>query len=192
MASISDEQREQVKSLLQAGLDRHEIASKVGVSPLTVSAIQAHITMGTYGGSAVSTTETDELIEASEATFGLERDLQRELRSNIQQLESGLQIIDDGKERITDAGRIDITARDTDNVTVVIELKAGTAAPEALTQLLAYMGAIKQDQKPTRGILIAGGFHRRVVFAAQAVPNIQLRRYQVHFTFGAVAPETPA
>jgi Endonuclease NucS C-terminal domain len=146
MASISEEQKEQVKALLQAGqLDRDEIASKIGVSPGTVSAIKAHITMGTYGGSAVSKTETDELIEAAEATFGLERDLQLALRSNIQQLESGLQIIDDGKERITDAGRIDITARDTNNLTVVIELKAGTAAPEALTQLLERL---TKPQKP--------------------------------------------
>ena len=47
MASISEEQKEQVKSLLQAGqLDRDEIASTVGVSPGTVSAIKAHITFG--------------------------------------------------------------------------------------------------------------------------------------------------
>jgi RecB family endonuclease NucS len=59
--------------------------------------------------------------------------------------------------------------------------------PEALTQLLAYMGAIgKEEQKPVRGILVAGDFHPRVVFAAQAVPNVQLRRYRFKFTFEAV------
>jgi len=188
MASISEEQKDQIISLLQEGqLSREEIASKVGVSPGTVSAIKAHITMGTYGGLGASEAETDELIEASEATLGLERDLQCALRLNIQQLESGLQIIDDGKERTTDAGRIDITAKDASDTTVVIELKAGTASPEALTQLLAYMGVVsRQDQKPVRGILIAGDFHARIVFAAQAVPNVQLRRYRFKFTFETV------
>jgi RecB family endonuclease NucS len=143
--------------------------------------------MGTYAEPA-SENETDELIEASEATFGLERDLQLALRSDIEQLEPGLQIIDGGKERMTEAGRIDITAQDAQNVIVVIELKTGTAAPEALTQLLAYMGAVgQQDQRSVRGMLIAGDFHSRVVFAARAVPNVQLRRYRFKFTFESVA-----
>ena len=50
--------------------------------------------------------------EAEEITFGLERDLQSALRANIDQLEPGLKITDDGRERVTEAGRIDITAGD--------------------------------------------------------------------------------
>jgi len=188
MASVSEDQKSQIISLLQSGqATREEIAATVGVSPGTVSAIKAHITMGTYGG-PTSETETNELIEASEATFGLERNLQLALRAHIDQLEPGLHIIDDGKERTTDAGRIDITAQDAQNIIVVIELKTGTAAPEALTQLLAYMGAIgQQDQQSVRGILVAGDFHPRVIFAARAVPNVQLRRYRFKFTFESVA-----
>ena len=188
MASISDEQKNQIVALLQEGqLGREKIASRIGVSPGTVSAIKAHITMGTYRGAAASDAETEELIEASEATFGLERDLQLALRSNIQQLEPGLAIIDEGKERTTDVGRVDITAKDKNGIMVVIELKAGAAVPEALTQLLAYMGAIgKREQQPVRGILVAGDFHPRVVFAAQAVPNVELRRYRFKFTFETV------
>lgn len=188
MASISEEQKIHIISLLREGqLAREEIASRVGVSPATVSAVKAHITMGSYPGAGTSEVETEELIEASEATFGLERDLQLALRSNIEQLEPGLAVIDDGKERTTDAGRVDITARDKSGITVIIELKAGTAAPEALTQLLAYMGVIgKKDQQSVRGILVAGGFHPRLVFAAQAVPNVQLHRYRFRFTFESV------
>lgn len=185
MVSISDEQKSQIIALLRQGeSNREEIANRVRVSPGTVSAIKAHITMGTYAATETSEAETNELIEASEATFGLERDLQLALRSNIQQLESGLQIVDDGKELTTDAGRIDITAKDVQNAIVVIELKAGTAAPEALTQLLAYMGAVsKSERQPVRGLLVAGDFHPRVIFAARAVPNVQLRRYRFKFFF---------
>lgn len=113
MSTISEEQKSKIIHLLQQGqLGREDIALSVGVSPGTVSAIKAHITMGTYGGLTTSESETEELIEASEATFGLERDLQQALRTNINQLEPKLRIIDDGKELNTAAGRIDITAID--------------------------------------------------------------------------------
>lgn len=188
MTSISEHQKNQIISLLQEGrLNREDIARKVGVSPGTVSAIKAHMTMGTYQGTPTSQTETDELIEATEITFGLERDLQLTLRSNIQQLEKGLVIIDNGKEYVTEAGRIDILARDPKDTIVVIELKAGRAVPEAFTQLLAYMGAISdREGKKVRGILIASDFHPRVVFAARAVPNVKLCRYRCQFIFEAV------
>jgi hypothetical protein len=123
-------------------------------------------------------------IEAAEATFGLERDLQAALRSNIEQLEPGLHVIDGGKERTTEAGRIDITARDAAGTTVAIELKAGMARLEALTQLLAYVGVMAgEEQRPPRGILMAEDFHPRIVFGARAVPSIQLWRYRFKFTF---------
>ena len=124
---------------------------------------------------------------AEEITFGLERDLQRALRANIEQLEEGLRIIDNDQERITDAGRIDITAKDKQGNIVIIELKAGTAPPEAVTQVLAYMGAVAEiDKKPVRGMLIAGAFHRRVIMAARAIPNLQLNSYSFQFSFKAV------
>ena len=58
---------------------------------------------------------------ADEITFGLERDLQEALRLNIGQLEAGLSIIDEGTERSTRAGRIDITSKDVKGNIVVIE-----------------------------------------------------------------------
>jgi len=129
----------------------------------------------------------EEAIEAADVTFGLERDLQAALRANIDQLESGLMVIDDGKERVTEAGRIDITAKDSRENIVIIELKAGTATPQVIAQVLAYMGAVAEtDDKPVRGILVAGDFHKRVVLATRAVPNLQLRRYSFKFSFEAV------
>lgn len=186
MSSITAGQRQQVITLLQEGqLDRDQIATRVGVAPGTVSAIKAHITMGSYtAATKVATAETDELIEAAEATFGLERDLQKALRANIQQLEDGLEIIDEGKEYWTVAGRLDILCKDRAGEAVVIELKAGQASPDALTQLLAYMGEItKEGWKTVRGILVAGDFHPRIGFAVQACSNVQLLRYSFKFYF---------
>ncbi|PKB72694.1 MAG: hypothetical protein BZY75_05565 [SAR202 cluster bacterium Io17-Chloro-G7] len=129
--------------------------------------------------------ETSEVVADAEAiTFGLERDLQSALCTHINQLEPGLRIVDGGSERTVESGRIDITAEDVDGHIVVIELKAGTAPPESMTQVLAYMGAVGQEeQKPVRGILVAKDFHRRVVFAAQAVANVQLKKYTFQFQF---------
>ncbi len=130
----------------------------------------------------------DETIEeAEEITFGLERDLQSAVRANIEQLEPGLEIIDKGTELVTDAGRIDITAKDTNGSIVVIELKAGMASPEVVTQILAYMGAIEETEKmPVRGILVAGDFHKRVIWAARAVSALELKKYSFQFKFESV------
>jgi RecB family endonuclease NucS len=131
--------------------------------------------------------EGDDAVEVEEITFGLERDLQSALRANIGQLEPGLRIIDAGRERATEAGRIDITALDDTGAVVVIELKAGMATPDAVAQILAYMGTVvESENKPVRGILVAGDFHKRVVLASRAIPNLTLRKYAFQFRFDAV------
>jgi endonuclease len=63
---------------------------------------------------------------------------------NIEQLEPGLKIADGGSEKIVPSGRIDITCEDQAGKTVVIELKAGTAARDAIAQILSYLGMSKQ------------------------------------------------
>ncbi len=184
MSPIPENKKSEIIALIREGkLSREQIATKVGVSPGTVSAIKAHLTMGTY----TEPSEAEEVIEAIETTFGLERDLQIALRSNIEQLEQGLKIIDEGRERTTEAGRIDITAEDQQGGIVVIELKAGAANPDCVAQILSYMGVLSEkEQKTIRGILVAGDFPPRVVFAARAVPNLQLKKYTFRFSFEAV------
>jgi len=112
MASVSEDKKTQILTHhRQVELDRKEIAAQLNVSPRTVSAIKSHMTMGTYEGGP-SEEKTDELIEAAEATFGLERDLQNALRANIEQLETGLSIVDGETKMTTEAGRTDIVAED--------------------------------------------------------------------------------
>jgi RecB family endonuclease NucS len=184
LSQIPDSQKSEIIQLLQENkLNREQIADKTGVSPGVVSAIKAHITMGTY----TEPSEAEEVIDAMETTFGLERDLQTALRFNIHQLEQGLVIIDEGKEQTTKAGRIDITAQDQQGDLVIIELKAGSANPDCIAQILSYMGALaERNHKNIRGILVAGDFSPRVIFASRAVPNLQLKKYTFKFTFQAV------
>ena len=86
--------------------------------------------------------------------IGLERDLQAALRRAIEQLEPGLEVIDDGAERSVASGFIDITAKDARGAIVVVELKTGTARQGAVAQVLSYMGDIA-DEEPD----LAGAWH---------------------------------
>ncbi len=118
---------------------------------------------------------------------GLERDLQAALRRAIDQLEPGLEIIDDGAERSVTSGFVDITARDERGAIVVIELKAGTARQAAVAQVLSYMGDIAEEEpdQTVRGLLVAGHFDKRARSAARMLPNhvLSLRTYRVRFEF---------
>jgi len=178
---LTDDQRNDIRTLLGEGLSSDQIAEKVGVPMRTVAAFRANLSRISPEGDA-----DEEIVDAIEATFGLERDLQLALRANIEQLETGLKIIDGGKEQTVDSGRIDITAEDSKGITVVIELKVGLADRQAVAQILAYMGDLMITKKSVKGILVAGEFPARTIAAARAVPSLELKRYSFKFSFESV------
>jgi RecB family endonuclease NucS len=180
---LPESQTAEVKKLLDDGRDAHEVAESLGVPFRTVVAIKAAQARIRNLERSESETLVDEAIEQ---TFALESDMQDALRSNIEQLEAGLEIVDDGKEKKVPSGFIDITAEDKQGATVVIELKAGTAEHKAIAQVLSYMGDLVSEAKQVRGILVAGGFTDRAISAARAVPNLSLRKYAFKFSFQAI------
>jgi len=179
----SDEDRQAIRSLLGDGLDNQRIATQLGVSPGTVAAVKAHMTMGTYGGEHSAAAAEAEVANADDTAFGLERDLQLALRRCIEQLEPGLTIIDGDREQRVASGRIDITARDQGGSAVIIELKAGVADRDAVGQLLAYMGDLMDQETQVRGVLVAREFAPRAVSAARAAASVRLVKYGFQFTF---------
>ena len=137
-----------------------------------------------YLGAFLAPEAEEEIEEATEITFGIERDLQVNLRQRIEQLEPGLTITDGGGERTVEGGRIDITAEDKEGRPVAVELKAATAKSDSIVQILAYMSSLSEEEhKPVRGILVAGDFHKRALLAARSVPNLELKQYSVSFSF---------
>ncbi len=117
-------------------------------------------------------------------TFGLEKDLQEAIRENITQLESGLEIIDNGLERRVASGYIDILAKDSNGAFVVIELKAGKASDSVIAQILGYMGDIAQEEnQPVRGIIVASDFNQRLRSTLHVAPNLELKSYRYTFDF---------
>jgi len=139
-------------------------------------------------GSNGSAADTEaEVASAVDTAFGLERDLQLALRRSIDQLEPGLTITDGDREKTVASGRIDITARDKDGATVVIELKAGMADRDAVGQILSYMGDLTERETTVRGILVAREFLPRAISAAGVVPNVRLVQYGFRFSFETVS-----
>jgi len=128
-----------------------------------------------------------EVEDSIEASVSLERDLHSYLATRVNEIESGLTLVENGVERQTDAGRIDLLARDANKQLVVVEVKAGTAKDAALGQLLGYIGCLSAGEPNVRGILVASGFDSRVVFAARALSNVKLVRYQVAFKLEEVS-----
>ena len=128
------------------------------------------------------TEETLEIEESVDTSVSLERDLHLYFATRISAIEPGLKLVDDGVEYQTEAGDIDLLAKDTTGTLVVIELKAGTARDSALGQLLGYIGCLATPQQKVRGILVASSFESRVVFASKALPNIKLLEYELSFS----------
>ena len=130
-----------------------------------------------------------EVEESIETRVSLERDLHDYLGRHLEKIEPGLKLFKDGIEFVTEVGRIDILAIDSQGNLVVLELKAGMAKDAALGQILGYMGSVakmKLTDKSIRGILVASEFDPRVVLACSALPNIQTFKYQMNFEFGEI------
>jgi hypothetical protein len=188
--------RQEVYNRIAEGKSTSEIVEQVGLPATAVAAFRAHWTQG-YRPEILAGVEPSPQVDDGQSedavvtTFGLERDLQRELRNNLAQLEPDLKIIDDGREHGCAAGLIDILCEDPRGALVVIELKAGLAKDAALGQVLGYMGAITRElasegkyaDRPVRGIMVAKDFSDRVRHASVAVPNLRLVSYAIQFTF---------
>lgn len=143
--------------------------------------------IGSKSGAEAEEVPTEE--DALEVTLSLERDLQEYLSRDVSQLEPGLQLYTEdeltGREVSTEAGKIDILAKDKKDTLVVIELKASQASYSALGQILSYMASIKNElgAKSVRGIIVADDFDKKLSLAVTEVPNVSLVRYKVRFDF---------
>jgi anti-sigma28 factor (negative regulator of flagellin synthesis) len=68
-ATLDDSQRAEIRALLADGLSTAEIARQLGVRPMRVAAIKAHVTMGTYG--EISPSSTPPIAGDENATAGM-------------------------------------------------------------------------------------------------------------------------
>ena len=122
--------------------------------------------------------------EAVASVFRYERELQEAVRKQLSALEPGLVVDDQGYEAIFETGRSDILARDANGAAVVIELKAGKCPKGAIEQVLGYADdwAASGEQK-VRAIVVAGEFSPRQIAAANRIPDLELKTYQLSLQF---------
>ncbi|MFZ6799033.1 endonuclease NucS domain-containing protein [Undibacterium sp. Di24W] len=123
-----------------------------------------------------------DLTEYVENSLSLERDLEDQIVSQLDVLESGLTFV--SRQESSDVGRVDLLARDIDGNTVIIELKSGEAKDSSIGQIARYIGWYAQKEgKPPRAILVASGFSEPIRWAAKAIPGLKLVVYRVQFNF---------
>ena len=149
---------------------------------------------GEFENVKIDPVEDDTVTEedAFEVTLSLERDLQEYLSRDMSQLMPGLRLYTDdgltGREVSTEAGKIDILAKDNNDNVVVIELKANKASYSTLGQILSYMASIKNELKvhAVKGIIVAEEFDKKLRLAVTQVDNVKLVKYKVKFDFEQV------
>lgn len=130
--------------------------------------------------------------EAVRTEVGVERYVRTELRPRIFRPGPGLNTVSRGGEaagedRAGGMRSFDVSAEDSGGPIAVIEFKVGIATSREIACVLSYMDAIAAATgKPVLGVLIAGGFHKRIVLATRAMPAPQLRRRSFQFSFAAV------
>ncbi|MBW8002051.1 MAG: AlwI family type II restriction endonuclease [Planctomycetes bacterium] len=81
---------------------------------------------------------------------------------NIGMLESGLTVVEDGRQFSTPIGRIDLLCRSEDGGYVVVEIKAQEARDSVFGQILRYIGWVHRNigdaENNVRGIILASQF----------------------------------
>ncbi len=148
-------------------------------------------TITDYYKKIISIPTSSVAIEASQGLFYMEKQLEDFIIHNWQNTELGKKydlIIEEGEllsqQYKTDIGPIDILAKDKKTGShVVIELKRNQTSDDTVGQLTRYMGWVRKELKDVKvkGVIIAGQYDKKLDYAREMVPNIEVFIYQVDF-----------
>ena len=103
-----------------------------------------------------------------------ERHIEDFLETNLHLLEPNLTLVVDGRQYVTDVGRIDLLARDVNERYVVIELKRDRVPDRTIGQILRYMGWIKQNLtagEKVRGIIVGQHLSDKLIYACHGLQH---------------------
>lgn len=129
--------------------------------------------------------------EMNQGLFYMEKQLEDFIIHNWDNTELGKKydlIIEEGEllsqQYRTDIGPIDILVKDKQTKSyVVIELKRNQTSDDTVGQLARYMGWVKEHKKDknVKGVIIAGQYDKKLDYAREMLPNIEVFIYQVDF-----------
>jgi len=137
-------------------------------------------------------------IEQDLNEFAYEKDLQNFLSKNLDCIESGLTLFEDGDINGIEypvGGRfIDILALDKNNDFVVIELKVSKGYDRVIGQLLRYMAWIEQNQaekkQKVRGMIICKEISYDLRLACSKIRDVSLFEYDLSIKIRAIENAT--
>jgi len=141
----------------------------------------------------VTSENENEYLIPREEGFVLEKHLEDFLVANWESTDLGklYELIEESGEIVSqqyptkEIGNIDLLVKDKNtNNYVVIELKKGQTSDRTIGQLSRYMGWVKKHKangNHVKGIIIAGSQDKRLEYALQEMPNIDLFLYKLDF-----------
>lgn len=99
----------------------------------------------------------------------LEKDIETFYVKYLERIEPGLKLADNGRQYITEIGRMDLLCQDASGQYVVVEVKAGEAEDGVFGQMLRYIGWVhtnlKGGRNNVRGIILAGQFSEKARYS---------------------------
>lgn len=129
--------------------------------------------------------------EINQGLFYMEKQLEDFIIHNWDNTELGKKyelIIQEGEllsqQYKTEIGPIDILVKDKKTKSyVVIELKRNQTSDDTVGQLARYMGWVKKNlkNKNVKGVIISGQYDKKLDFAREMIPNIEVFIYKVDF-----------
>jgi hypothetical protein len=130
-------------------------------------------------------------VSRNQGLFYMEKQLEDFIIHNWSNTELGQKydlIIEEGvllsQQYRTEIGPIDILAKDkTTGDYVVIELKKDQTSDDTVGQIARYMGWIKKTKNSSnvKGVIIAGHYDKKLDYALEMVPNVEVFLYEVNF-----------
>jgi len=135
--------------------------------------------------------EDDVDAAAGSTEFLLERDLQNYLARNLDTIESGLRLYEDGGLEFDAGGRrIDILALDRAGAFVVLELKVSKGYDRVVGQLLRYMNWVRtnlaESGQRVRGMIVCRTMSDDLQLACASIPDVELLEYKLSVTVSKV------
>ena len=136
--------------------------------------------------------ENNEELESRE--FAYERDLRNFLAKNLNTIESGMVLYEEGEKvgiEYNAGGKfIDILALDKDHNFIVIELKVSRGYDRVIGQILRYIAWVERHlttpKQKVKGIIIANEITEDLILAASKVDDISLFEYELSISLNRI------
>ncbi|PIN74271.1 hypothetical protein COV20_01490 [Candidatus Woesearchaeota archaeon CG10_big_fil_rev_8_21_14_0_10_45_16] len=138
------------------------------------------------------TEESEDISSTENYLFYMEKELENFLIENWDKTELGkkYELIEENGDLVsqqyrTEIGIIDILVKDKETGQyVIIELKKNQTSDDTIGQLTRYMGWLEEKKtngEPTKGIIIAAKWDKRLHYALKKVKDVEVYLYQVDF-----------